>query len=69
MGLLTLGVVLVLVGLIMAFTNVFGFAGLGGSLMWIGWVLVALGVILAIVHLVMGPRRRAVVYERRRGIL
>lgn len=68
MGLLTLGVILVLVGLIMAFTNVFGFAGLGGSLMWVGWVLIAVGVILAIVHLVARPRRD-VVYERRRGIL
>lgn len=67
MGLLSLGVILVLVGLVLAFTNLFGFAGLGGGLMWLGWVLIAIGVILAIVHVVMG--RRPVVYERRRGIL
>lgn len=67
MGLLSLGIILVLVGLVLAFTNLFGFAGLGGGLMWLGWILLAIGVILTIVHMVAG--RRAVVYERRRGVL
>ena len=68
MGLLTLGIVLVLVGLILAFTNVLGFAGLGSAFVWVGWLCVAIGVVLAIVHLVAG-RRTVVVGDRRRGIL
>lgn len=67
MALLGLGILLVVVGLIMAFTNVFGFAGLGGSLIWLGWVVFAVGVVLAIIHFVMGPRRGTVI-ERRRTI-
>lgn len=68
MGLLALGIVLILLGIIFSFTNLLGLAGLGDNIQWLGWVVLAIGVILAIVHFVMAPRRE-VVYERRRGIL
>lgn len=64
MALLALGIVLILVGIILGFTNAFGFAALGGSLVWLGWVCVGIGVLLAIVHL-FTRRRTGVVVERR----
>lgn len=63
MALLTLGIVLILIGIVLSFTNVLGFAALGGSLVWLGWICLGLGILLAIVHLF--TRRRAVVVERR----
>lgn len=69
MGLLALGIVLILLGIIFSFTNLLGLAGLGGSLQWLGWVVLAIGVILAVVHFLTAGRRREVVVERRRGIL
>lgn len=67
MGLLALGILLVVVGLILSFTNAMGFAPLGDNLVWLGWVVFAVGVILAVIHFVMAPRRDVVV-ERRRYI-
>ena len=69
MGLLALGIVLILVGIIFSFTNLLGLAGIGDNLQWLGWVVLAIGVVLAIVHFATAGRRREVVYERRRGIL
>lgn len=66
MGLLVLGIVLILAGILVSFTNAFGLAGVGGSLVWLGWVAIAIGVILAIVHFVMAPRRTTVVERRGR---
>jgi hypothetical protein len=68
MGLLALGIVLILVGILFSFTNLLGLAGIGDNLQWLGWVVLAIGVVLAIVHFVMAPRRDVVV-ERRRGFL
>jgi protein-S-isoprenylcysteine O-methyltransferase Ste14 len=70
MGLLALGIVLILLGIVFSFTNLLGLAGIGDNLQWLGWVVLAIGVILAIVHFVTAGRRRdEVVVERRRGIL
>ncbi len=69
MGLLALGIVLILLGIIFSFTNLLGLAGIGDNLQWLGWVVLAIGVVLAIVHFVTAGRRRDVVIERRRGIL
>jgi len=63
MGLLAFGIVLILVGIVLSFTNLLGLAGISGSLVWLGWVCIGLGVILAIAHLFMG--RRTTVVERR----
>ena len=61
MGFLAFGIVLILVGIVLAFTNVLGFAALGGTLVWLGWICLGIGVILAILHFVIGPRRTTVV--------
>jgi hypothetical protein len=63
MALLALGIILILVGIVLGFTNAFGFAAIGGSLVWLGWVCIGIGVLLAIVHLF--TRRRTTVVERR----
>lgn len=64
MGMMTLGVVLVVVGLVLAFTNLLGLAELAQPLIWIGWVVLAIGVVLALVSLATRGRRRDVVVER-----
>lgn len=61
MGMLALGIVLVLVGLVLAFTNLLGLATLAQPLIWLGWVCVAIGIVLAILHFVGGTRRETVV--------
>lgn len=66
MALLALGILLILVGIVVSFTNVLGLAGIAGSFVWLGWVCIGLGLILAIVHLFSG--RRTVVYERERRL-
>ena len=63
MALLTFGILLVVLGLILAFTNAFGIGAIGGTLMWLGWICVGIGVILAVVHFVTAGRRRDVVVE------
>ena len=66
MGFLTFGIVLILVGVVLAFTNALGFASLGASFVWIGWICLGIGVILAILHFAMGGAlRRTTVIERR----
>jgi hypothetical protein len=67
MGFLSLGIVLILIGIVLAFTNALGFAALGGSLVWLGWICLGIGIILAILHFVMGPRGTVVEREVRRG--
>lgn len=64
MGMLALGIVLVLVGLVLAFTNVLGLATLAQPIIWLGWVCVAIGIVLAVLYFVGGARRRDVVVER-----
>lgn len=66
MGLLGLGVVILLVGLLLAATNWLGLGIVADEFWWIGWAVFAVGVVLAILSYVMTPRRDAVVYERRR---
>lgn len=68
MGLLAFGIVLILVGIVLSFTNVLGLAGIAGSLVWLGWICLGIGVLLAILHFVMGPRRATVVERRYREI-
>ena len=58
-----------MIGVILAFTNLLGFAALGGTLVWLGWICLGIGVILAILHFVMGPRRTVVEREYRRDTL
>lgn len=56
MGLIGLGIVLIIVGVLLSVT---GFFGLAGPLQYLGWVVLVIGVILAIIHYVSG-RRQAV---------
>jgi hypothetical protein len=66
MALLTLGILLILIGIVLSFTNAFGFAGLAGSLVWLGWICIGLGIVLAILHLFTRRRVGTTVVERRR---
>lgn len=68
MGFLAFGILLIVVGVVLSFTNLLGLAGLGGSLAWIGWICLGIGVILAILHFIMGPRRTVVERETRRTL-
>lgn len=52
-----LGIALVLIGLFLTFSNVFGFT-LGVPLMWLGVVLIIAGVVLGIWHFVGGRTTR-----------
>ena len=63
MGMMAFGILLVVVGLILAFTNVLGLAELAQPLVWLGWVCVAIGIVLALIYAV-SSRRRDVVVER-----
>lgn len=51
-----LGIALVLIGLFLTFSNVFGFT-LGVPLMYLGWLLIVAGVALGIWHFVSGRTR------------
>ena len=64
MRLLILGITLIVIGLLLSFT---GIVPLGGALTYVGWIVLAIGVVLAILHFVMGPR--GTVIDRRRGSL
>ena len=64
MGLLAFGILLVIIGLALGVTNFLGLGLLADEFWWIGWLIFGIGLILAIVHMAMGPRR-TVVYERR----
>lgn len=57
MGLLGTGIALVVIGLLLA---LFGFFGVGGVVQTIGWVVLGLGVVLAIIHALSGATRRTV---------
>lgn len=50
------GIALVILGLLLTFTNLFGFV-VGFPLLAIGIVLIAIGVILGIVHFFTGTKR------------
>lgn len=65
MGMMTFGILLVVIGLILAFTNALGLAALSQPLIWLGWVSVAIGVVLALIYAVTARSRdREVVVER-----
>lgn len=49
MGLIGLGLALIIIGLIIGLTGAFG---IGGLLQWVGWLLLLVGIVLAIVHAV-----------------
>ena len=50
-----LGIVLILIGLLLAAT---GFFGVAGIVQTIGWIILAVGVVLAIVHAFSGSQAR-----------
>lgn len=50
---LGLGIALLVIGAILSFLPIFGVA-IGGPLMWLGWILVLVGIVLAIWHFVTG---------------
>lgn len=54
MGLIRLGIVLIIVGLLLSVTGLFGF---GGTLQYVGWVVLAIGAVLAILHYAGGRRQ------------
>lgn len=51
MGFLAFGIFLLLVGLALSVTPI-------GFLIWAGWICIALGAILIVAHLAIGPKRR-----------
>lgn len=55
MGLIGLGIALVIVGLLLGLT---GFLGIASIFQYIGWILLGIGVILAIVHYATAARHR-----------
>ncbi|MCA1812661.1 MAG: hypothetical protein LC624_01770 [Halobacteriales archaeon] len=55
MGFIWLGIVLIVLGVLLGFTGLFP---LGGALANIGWLLIIVGVILAVLHFIAGPRAR-----------
>ncbi|HET6405094.1 MAG TPA: hypothetical protein VFH78_10640 [Candidatus Thermoplasmatota archaeon] len=63
MGMMALGILLVIVGLVLSFTNALGLAELAQPLVWLGWVCIAIGIVLALIYAFAG-RRRDVVVER-----
>lgn len=64
MGMMALGIVLVVVGLVLAFTNVLGLAELAQPLVWLGWVCVAIGIVLALIYAFSARRAGTTVVER-----
>jgi hypothetical protein len=48
-GLIGLGIALIIIGLILGLTGAFG---IGGLLQWVGWLLLLVGIVLAIVHVI-----------------
>lgn len=66
MGMLAFGIVLLVIGVVLAATNFLGLATLSEPLVWLGWVAIAIGIVLAILHFVTAGRARDdVVVERR----
>ena len=67
MGMLAFGIVLLVLGVVLSATNFLGLAELSGPFVWIGWVAIAIGLVLAILHFVTaGTRRTDTVIEERR---
>ncbi|HUR69195.1 MAG TPA: hypothetical protein VM370_08100 [Candidatus Thermoplasmatota archaeon] len=44
------------IGLLLSFSNVFGFV-IGAPLMYLGWILILVGIVLGIYHLATGRTR------------
>lgn len=53
MGLIRLGIALILIGIVLSLTGLFEF---GGTLRYVGWIALVIGVVLAIVHYAAGGR-------------
>lgn len=53
---LGLGITLLVVGIILSFLPVFGVV-LGAPLMWLGWILILVGIVLGIYHFVTGRNK------------
>lgn len=53
---LGLGIALLVIGAILSLLPVFGVA-IGGPLMYLGWILVLVGIVLGIYHFVTGRNR------------
>lgn len=53
MGLIRLGIVLIIVGVLLSITGLFDF---GGTLQYLGWIVLGIGVVLAILHYATGGR-------------
>lgn len=69
MGLLGFGIVLVVIGVLLAVTNFLGLGVVADEFWWIGWLVFGVGVVLALLSFIMAPRRdRDVVIERRRTL-
>ncbi len=56
MGLIRIGIALILIGILLSLTGLFDF---GGTLRYIGWIALVVGVVLAILHYAMGDRSTA----------
>jgi hypothetical protein len=54
-GLIGWGLALIIIGLVLGLTGAFG---VGGALQWIGWLLLIVGIVLAIVHAIQRPTTR-----------
>lgn len=65
MGMLGVGILLIVLGVLVAATNAFGLAEIGATFVWLGWICLAIGVVLAILHFAMGPRTTVIERERR----
>lgn len=63
MGFIGVGIALIVLGIILTFTNVFGFA-IGLPLTGIGIALIVVGIVLAVVHFVTNSTRRATTTRR-----
>lgn len=48
-NLIGLGIALVVIGILLSFSNIFGFA-LGAPLVYIGWLLILAGVVVGVWH-------------------
>lgn len=64
MGMMAFGILLVVVGLLLAFTNALGLAELAQPFIWLGWICVAIGIVLALIYAFSARRDRDVVIER-----
>jgi hypothetical protein len=61
------GVLLVIVGLLLTFSNVFGFV-VGAPIVWLGVLLIVAGVVVGIAHFFVGGARRLARGPRTRNV-